>query len=164
MAIGIINKEPNPRIVYADIIDMPHHQSTKHPHMSLYNRAAQFAPFAALTGYDDMIMEETRETSAEIRLEDYEMERISQKLNIIANATAAGQHPLLSITYFVPDELKSGGEYVTVTEKIKRVDNVNRKIILEQTEGHAKQNVGINIDRITAIRGEIVDYIDDTLL
>ena len=66
MAKGIINKEPDPRIVYADIIDLPHHQSTTHPHMSLYDRAAQFAPFAALTGYDDMITEEARKTNDSI--------------------------------------------------------------------------------------------------
>lgn len=67
MAKGIINKEPDPRIVYADIIDLPHHQSSTHPHMSLYDRAAQFAPFAALTGYDDMITEEARKINEDIR-------------------------------------------------------------------------------------------------
>lgn len=57
MTKGITGKEPNPKIVYADIIDMPHHTSSKHPQMSLYDRAAQFMPFAALTGYEDMINE-----------------------------------------------------------------------------------------------------------
>ena len=66
MAKRIINKEPDPRIVYADIIDLPHHQSSTHPHMSLYDRAAQFAPFAALTGYDDMITEEARKINDSI--------------------------------------------------------------------------------------------------
>ncbi len=66
MAKGIINKEPDPRIVYADIIDLPHHQSSTHPHMSLYDRAAQFAPFAALTGYDDMITQEARKINDSI--------------------------------------------------------------------------------------------------
>ncbi len=62
MTHGITDKEPDPRIVYADIINMPHHQSTKHPHMSLHDRAAQFSPFAALSGYEDMIDEEARLT------------------------------------------------------------------------------------------------------
>ena len=66
MAKGITEKEPDPRIVYADIIDLPHHQSPTRPHMSLYDRAAQFAPFAALTGYDDMIVEEVRETDTRV--------------------------------------------------------------------------------------------------
>ena len=57
MSVGITRKEDDPRIVYKDIIDMPHHQSETHPHMSLYDRAAQFMPFAALTGYEDMIDE-----------------------------------------------------------------------------------------------------------
>ena len=60
MTKGITEKEPDPRIVYADIIDLPHHQSSTRPHMSLYDRAAQFASFAALTGYDDMVKEEAR--------------------------------------------------------------------------------------------------------
>ena len=75
--------KPDPRIVYADIIDLPHHQSKTHPRMSLYNRAAQFAPFAALSGYDEMISEETRETGVQQQLEDWEMEKINQKLNLI---------------------------------------------------------------------------------
>ncbi len=61
---GITGKEPDARIVYGDIIDMPHHQSQTHPHMSLYDRAAQFAPFAALTGYEDMINEEAKENQS----------------------------------------------------------------------------------------------------
>ena len=66
MTKGITEKEPDPRIVYADIIGLPHHQSPTRPHMSLYDRAAQFAPFAALTGYDDMIVEEVRETDTRV--------------------------------------------------------------------------------------------------
>lgn len=66
MAQGIKGKEPDPSIVYADIIDMPHHVSTKHPHMSLHDRAAQFSPFAALSGYEDMIDEEARLTQEQM--------------------------------------------------------------------------------------------------
>lgn len=62
MTKGYRKNEPDPRIVYKDIIDMPHHQSLTHPHMSLYDRAAQFAPFAALTGYEDMINEEAQKS------------------------------------------------------------------------------------------------------
>lgn len=63
MAAGVIKKEPDAREVYADIIDLPHYEPKKHPRMSLYNRAAQFAPFAALTGYNEMIEEEARKTA-----------------------------------------------------------------------------------------------------
>ncbi len=66
MAKGITDKEPDPGIIYADIIDLPHHQSSTHPHMRLYDRAAQFAPFSALTGYKEMIDEEARLTEEKI--------------------------------------------------------------------------------------------------
>ena len=153
----------DPRIVYADIIDLPHHQSRTHPHMSLYNRAAQFAPFAALSGYEDMINEESRETSSQTQLEDWEMEKISQKLNLISDVIEDGSRPTLSITYFVPDAKKAGGEYVTVTEAIKKIDSVRRKIVLMKKEGRSGLIVEIDIDRITDIRGELVDFLNETM-
>ena len=70
MTQGITGKEDDPRIVYADIIDMPHHQSTRHPHMSLHDRAAQFSPFAALSGYEDMVDEEARHTREKVDAAD----------------------------------------------------------------------------------------------
>ena len=155
--------KPDPRIVYADIIDLPHHQSKTHPHMSLYNRAAQFAPFAALSGYEDMIGEESRETGSQTNLEEWEMEKISQKLNLISDVIDDGHCPALSITYFVPDAKKAGGEYLTVTEQIKKIDSVRRKIILMKKEGRAGLNAEIDIDKVTDIRGDLVDYLDETM-
>lgn len=155
--------KPDPRIVYADIIDLPHHQSKTHPHMSLYNRAAQFAPFAALSGYEDMISEESRETGSQTRLEEWEMEKISQKLNLISDVIDDGHRPTLSITYFMPDAKKAGGEYLTVTEEIRKIDIVRRKIILMKKQGRAGLNVEIDIDKVTDIRGDLVDYLDDTM-
>jgi hypothetical protein len=154
---------PDPRIVYADIIDLPHHQSGKHPQMSLYNRAAQFAPFAALSGYEDMIFEESRETEMQTQPEEWEMEKISQKLNLIADVIQDGHHPTLSITCFIPDEKKAGGSYVTVTEQIKRLDAVRKKVILMKKQGRAGLNAEIDFDRITDIRGELVDYLDESM-
>ena len=154
---------PDPRIVYADIIDLPHHQSGKHPPMSLYNRAAQFAPFAALSGYEDMIFEESRETEMQTQPEEWEMEKISQKLNLIADVIQDGHHPTLSITCFIPDEKKAGGSYVTVTEQIKRLDAVRKKVILMKKQGRAGLNAEIDFDRITDIRGELVDYLDESM-
>ena len=155
--------KPDPRIVYADIIDLPHHQSKTYPHMSLYNRAAQFAPFAALSGYEDMISEESRETGSQTYLEEWEMEKISQKLNLISDTIDDGHRPALSITYFVPDAKKAGGEYLTVTEQIKKIDSVRRKIILMKKEGLAGLNAEIDIDKVTDIRGDLVDYLDETM-
>ena len=68
-------------IIYGDIIDLPHHQSQVHPHMSLYDRAAQFAPFAALTGYDDMISEEARETGLKLA---QNLKRLNAKISVIS--------------------------------------------------------------------------------
>ena len=158
-----MTNQPDPRIVYADIIDLPHHQSKTHPHMSLYNRAAQFAPFAALSGYEDMISEESRETGHQTQLEDWEREKLSQKLSLISDVIEDGNCPILSITYFVPDAKKAGGEYTTVTEAIKKIDSVRRKIVLMKKEGRAGLNVEINIDQVTDIRGELVDYLDETM-
>ncbi len=131
--------------------------------MSLYNRAAQFAPFAALSGYEDMIFEESRETEMQTQPEEWEMEKISQKLNLIADVIQDGHHPTLSITCFIPDEKKAGGSYVTVTEQIKRLDAVRKKVILMKKQGRAGLNAEIDFDRITDIRGELVDYLDESM-
>ena len=161
MAKGITEKEPDPRIVHADIIDLPHHQSATRPHMSLYDRAAQFAPFAALTGYDDMVNEEARYVDQQIEQDEASLELLNQKLTLIADVIEDGMKPTVSITYFEPDTMKAGGKYVTVTEKIKKIDPVARKVILMQTVGSAGMNATIGIDRITEIHGDLVDYMDD---
>ena len=161
MTKGITEKEPDPRIVYADIIDLPHHQSATRPHMSLYDRAAQFAPFAALTGYDDMVKEEARYVGQQIELGEATIEMLNQKLTLIADVIEGGTKPTVSITYFAPDEQKAGGKYITTTEKIKKIDPVARKVILMKTVGSAGMNATIEIDRITEIHGDLVDYMDD---
>ena len=157
MTKGITGHEPDPRAIYADIIDLPHHQSKEHKHMSLYDRAAQFAPFAALTGYDDMVEEESRLVDNRIELDGSELEILDQKLAIIAKEIDKGRTPEVSITYFVPDLLKEGGSYQTITEVIKRVDNVSRKLVLERKTGLSGTNATINISDILEIHGEMVD-------
>ena len=117
MTKGITEKEPDPRIVYADIINMPHHQSATRPHMSLYDRAAQFAPFAALTGYDDLVKEEARYAGQQMELGEASIKLLNQKLTLIAGVIEDGTKPTVSITYFEPDTMKAGGKYVTATEK-----------------------------------------------
>jgi hypothetical protein len=106
MTKGITEKEPDPRVIYADIIDLPHHQSPTRPHMSLYDRAAQFAPFAALTGYDDMVAEEARIVENKVELSETEIDLLNQKLSLIADVIEKGEKPKVTITYFVPDQLK----------------------------------------------------------
>ena len=162
MTKGLKIDEANGRDIYPDIIDHPHWQSPTRPHMSLYDRAAQFASFDALAGYSDMVKEEERETRTMIQIEDYEMERLSQKLNLISDVIEDGEYPALTITYFVPDKRKTGGEYVSVTEEIKKIDPVCHKVILKKTEGIAKLNVEIDINRIIDIRGPLVDDMEKT--
>ena len=90
MTQGITQQEPDPRVKYADIIDLPHWQSPKHPHMSLYDRAAQFSSYKALSGYEDMIAEEARITDREIGLEEHGLEVLNRKLARITELLVDG--------------------------------------------------------------------------
>jgi len=160
MSKGITEKEPDPRIVYADIINLPYHKSDKYPHMSLYDRSAQFSSYKALSGYEDMVAEEARIVGEKIVLEGHELDLLNQKLELIADVIRDGHIPELSITYFVPDERKEGGKYVTVTGKIKKVDSAFGQIHLDS--GNKKvSGRKIDIDKILTITGDLVDYLDD---
>ena len=112
---------------YDDIINMPHHQSSKRPHMSSHQRAAQFAPFAALTGYDAAIDETARLTGQKLELSDEQADHLNAQIQHIVENIA--DKPRVEITYFVTDTLKSGGEYVIVTGRVRRVDDHNREIV-----------------------------------
>ena len=159
MTKGITGKEPDPRIVYADIINLPHHQSSTHPHMSLYDRAAQFSSYKALSGYEDMVAEEARLTDREIELEEHDLDVLNQKLTLIADVLADGASPVLTFTVFIPDESKDGGMYVDMTEKVKRVDVIARKVVLEKKRERSRVNETVDFDRIVDIQGDLVDYI-----
>lgn len=148
------------RILYGDIIDLPHHQSSVHPHMSLYDRAAQFAPFAALTGYDDMITEEARETG--LRLAQ-NLKRLNAKVKVISDLLETGNHPVLSFTVFVPDEKKTGGIYTEIKGIVKRIDPVSDSLILF-AENEKSDGLKLKLDEIHDIYGEAVDYLDDEIL
>lgn len=163
MARGLKEGEPNGRDVYPDIIDLPHWQSPTRPHMSLYDRSAQFASYKALSGYEDMVAEEARLVDKQMELEEYELARLSQKLNLISDVIDDGEHPTVTITYFVPDEYKAGGKYIEVTDAVKRLETVTRKVVLMSTEGRGRQNKTIDIDKIIRINGELVDYMDDVV-
>jgi hypothetical protein len=154
MTKGIAGKELNPREIYADIIDHPHWESPKHPPMSLYDRAAQFSPFAALTGYEDMIGEEARLVDNRIELSEEELEELNRTLGRINEAIEAGEKPMLTITFFVPDPLKAGGIYETVTEKVRRIDPVEQKIILDRIVSIGGSCMEIQIADILEIEEE----------
>lgn len=131
---------------YDDIINLSHHESKKYPRMSNEARAAQFAPFAALTGYDDAIKETARLTSERIEINEELKVILDAKLQIIHDKVSA--KPEVTVTYFVPDTKKDGGSYVTVIGKVIKIDEFSQKIILEnRTE--------IPIPEIVDITGEI---------
>ena len=144
--------EHSGREVYPDIIDLPHWQSPKRKHMSLYDRAAQFAPFAALSGYDDMITEEARQTGVKTE-QDHEM--LNRKLGMVNHLLAGGTHPTLSFTVFVPDEFKDGGEYTDVTGTVMKIDAVHKQVILSEAT--------LDISAIHDIHGSAVDELEEIL-
>ncbi len=113
---------------YDDIINLPHHVSQKHPRMSMLNRAAQFSPFAALTGYDAAIRESARLTERKIELGEDAKEELSEKLRYLRNIEA--EHPIVTLIYFIPDARKDGGEYTSLTAQMKRIDEFSRMVLL----------------------------------
>lgn len=113
---------------YDDIIGMEHHTSKTRPRMPIRDRAAQFAPFAALTGYDGMIEETARLTDDERLLGDEDTAMLDRKLRVLQ--ACKDSHPYVEITHFVPDQRKSGGRYETAYGYLKEIDNLEEKIIL----------------------------------
>ena len=118
---------------YDDIINLPHHISKKHLPMSRVDRAAQFGAFAALSGHDAAISETGRLTDDKLELSEDVIEmlniRLQQIMEYIENT------PEITVIYFKPDELKSGGEYVTYTGNIRRIDEVAGNLIFcDETE------------------------------
>lgn len=92
---------------YSDIINLPHHVSRNHPQMPMEARAAQFAPFAALTGYDAVIHETARLTDRQVELEEYDNERLNRIFSELMDSLE--EHPVVTVSYFKPDEHKAGG-------------------------------------------------------
>ena len=112
---------------YDDIIDLPHPEPQTRPRMSMHARAAQFAPFAALHGHHEAIIEAERLTDRHIELDEYEMARIDSALQLLQERI--GERLTASITYFVPDGHKAGGNYRTVTGVVKRIDTAGGVLI-----------------------------------
>lgn len=136
---------------YDDIINLPHHVSKKHPPMSIYARSAQFAPFAALTGYEDAVKETARETDRKIDIDEELKAILDGKLQILRENIHKKEE--VSFTYFVPDLKKEGGQYVTIVGVAKKIDDLNQIIILaDKTE--------IPISEIIDITGRIFSITD----
>lgn len=131
---------------YDDIINLPHPVSTKHPRMSIADRAAQFSPFSALSGHAAAIQETARLTDRRIELDESAKAVLDTKLQLIAEQ--AGARPVVAITYFVPDERKAGGAYAEKLGTVKRVDGYRRTVVF--TDG-----TDIAIDDILKIDGAL---------
>lgn len=113
---------------YNDIIDLPHHVSTKHPPMTAIDRAAQFSPFAALTGYDSAIKEIARLTDERVELDESTKDALSDRLQIITDRIK--EHPEVSITFFQPDAKQNGGTYITAVGSVKKIDEYERVVVM----------------------------------
>ena len=122
--------EADPRVVYGDIIDLPHPRSRKHPPMSLHDRAAQFAPFAALSGYDEMIDEESRRTERWVEPGESELEELDRTFRYLQDELRAGRRPEISVLHFVPDSRKAGGRYETAAGVLRRLDMHEKRLVL----------------------------------
>ena len=132
---------------YDDIINLEHHISKTHKQMSMQNRAAQFAPFAALTGYEEAVKETARFTEQKIELDEELNNILDEKLRLIQSQLK--NTPEITVIYFVPDDKKRGGKYQKITGKIKKIDDYNKFIIF--TDGKY-----IPIKDIIDISGEIL--------
>ena len=114
---------------YDEIINLPHHVSKTRPQMPMSDRAAQFAPFAALTGYDSAIKETGRLTDERIELDEEALAALDRKYQLLMDAL--DDEPEVTIIYFQPDERKAGGQYVSATGTVKKVDTFGRRILLQ---------------------------------
>ena len=131
---------------YNDIINLPHHISKKHPQMSIDARSAQFAAFAALTGYDDEIKETSRITTEKIEIAEGLKMLLDEKINIIKYKISL--KPEIIVTYFIKDDKKNGGRYTTIVGKVRKIDEYRNLLLLENEEE-------IPISDISDINGDI---------
>lgn len=136
---------------YEDIINMPHHVSKTRPRMSLHDRAAQFSPFAALTGYDAAIKETARLTDDKIDLDEASRISLDEKLLFIMSKFS--RKPVVTITYFKQDDKKAGGSYETAEGRIRKIDFYDRVIIMED-------RLVIRIEDVIAIDSDVLAAIE----
>lgn len=136
---------------YDDIINMPHHESTKHPKMPALDRAAQFLPFAALSGHNAAVMETERLTDNRMELDENRKEELNEQLQFIKAHFL--QKPQISVTYFVPDAKKDGGAYLTVTGTLRKIEETRHQVIMED-------GTIIPMDNIYEIESTLFEHAD----
>lgn len=136
---------------YDSIIDLPHHVSGNRVHMSVLDRAAQFSPFAALTGFDGAIKESARLTEKRIDLDETEKNILDEKLRIIQDQLS--RQPEIEIIFFRPDEMKEGGAYISIMGIVKKIKGYERVVIMQD-------GTNIPIEEIIDLTGEIFQGLD----
>lgn len=136
---------------YDDIIHLPHHVSKTRKPMPMINRAAQFAPFAALTGHDEAIAETARQTAPKRILSSDEQDRLSKSLTYVIDHIS--EHPNLTLTYFIPDTQKEGGRYVSTTGILRAYDDFEKRIVLED-------GTVVLVETIVSISGDMLDKLN----
>ena len=136
---------------YDEIMGLPHHVSKTRSQMPMSDRAAQFVPFAALTGYDDAVKETGRLTDDKIELEENSLNELNAKIQILRENLA--DVPEITFTYFKPDERKAGGAYLTMTGTVKKLDDYERLIVLQN-------GTKLPMDDVLEINGDIFGMIE----
>ena len=136
---------------YDSIVSLPHHVSMTRPQMPMSDRAAQFAPFAALTGYDAAIKETGRLTDEKIELDEEALTALDMKYQLLMDAL--DDAPEVTITYFQPDERKAGGKYVSAVGAVKKIDDFERRITM-------RDGTRIPMDDILSIDGELFSSLE----
>ena len=136
---------------YDDMLDMPHHVSKVHPQMTMQQRAAQFSPFAALSGHGEAVQEAQRLTDDKLDLDERQKIELDEKLQILLQHLK--EQPKLHIVYFIPDDKKAGGEYVSKEGKIRKFDPYEKTLIMAD-------GTRIAIDQISELKGELFDNLD----
>ena len=138
---------------YDDIINLQHHVSSHRAHMSILDRAAQFSPFAALTGYDGVIKETARLTDRRIELDEAAKTILNEKLRIVQEQLSRQQE--IELVFFQPDEKKAGGAYITMIGTVKKIEEYERVVLMQE-------GTRIPIEAIIDITGEMFQTIDDS--
>lgn len=136
---------------YDDILNLPHHTSTVQPAMPMQNRAAQFAPFAALVGYDALIRETARLTDQKVELDESVKAELNEKLRLLLELLP--QQPEVTITYFQPDNRKAGGSYRTVTKIVRKYRSIDNMLIM-------MDGAQIPVNEIVSLDGPCFSIID----
>ena len=131
---------------YEDIVNLPRHISKVHPQATMADRAARFSPFAAISGYEDMVKEAARVTEERIDITDATKELLNEKLNMIVEFL--DEEPEVTITYFEPDKKKDGGAYISITGTVKKIDEYERIVLMSDDKK-------IRIDEIYAIESDL---------